>query len=51
MRLAQYALLGVGGARVLDALGIEPGLVHLNEGHAAFAVSSWRVASRRGSSG
>jgi starch phosphorylase len=37
-RLSQYALLGVGGVRALAALGIEPSLVHLNEGHAAFAV-------------
>jgi glycogen phosphorylase len=37
-RLSQYALLGVGGVRALTALGIEPALVHLNEGHAAFAV-------------
>ena len=37
-RLSQYALLGVGGVRALAALGIEPGLMHLNEGHAAFAV-------------
>lgn len=36
-RLAQYALLGVGGVRVLHALGLEPGVLHLNEGHAAFA--------------
>jgi starch phosphorylase len=36
-RLAQYLLLGVGGMRALRAMGIEPGLVHLNEGHAAFA--------------
>lgn len=36
-RLAQYILLGVGGLRALKAMGIEPGLVHLNEGHAAFA--------------
>jgi glycogen phosphorylase len=33
-RLSQYALLGLGGARVLEALGIEPEVVHLNEGHA-----------------
>jgi starch phosphorylase len=32
-RLAQYALLGIGGVRVLQALGIEPALYHLNEGH------------------
>ena len=37
-RLSQYALLGVGGVRALAAMGIEPTLVHLNEGHAAFAV-------------
>jgi glycogen phosphorylase len=36
-RLAQYILLGVGGMRALAAMGIAPGLVHLNEGHAAFA--------------
>lgn len=37
-RIAQYAALGCGGVRVLDALGIEPGLVHLNEGHAALGA-------------
>jgi starch phosphorylase len=37
-RLSQYALLGAGGVRALAALGIEPALVHLNEGHAALAV-------------
>jgi starch phosphorylase len=36
-RLAQYVLLGAGGVRALRALGIEPGVVHLNEGHAALA--------------
>jgi starch phosphorylase len=35
-RLAQYVLLGVGGVRALAAMGIDPSLVHLNEGHAAF---------------
>ena len=35
-RLTQYALLGIGGVRALAALGIDPVLVHLNEGHAAF---------------
>jgi starch phosphorylase len=38
LRLAQYALLGVGGIRVLRALGIEPCLFHLNEGHPALAT-------------
>jgi starch phosphorylase len=36
-RLAQYVLLGVGGIRALRAIGVEPGLIHLNEGHAALA--------------
>jgi starch phosphorylase len=35
-RLAQYILLGVGGVRALEAMGIGPALLHLNEGHAAF---------------
>ncbi len=38
LRLAQYALLGVGGMRALRAMGIDPSVVHLNEGHAAFAA-------------
>ncbi|MGI8571414.1 MAG: alpha-glucan family phosphorylase [Solirubrobacteraceae bacterium] len=37
IRLAQYILLGVGGIRALRALGFEPSVVHLNEGHAALA--------------
>ncbi len=37
LRLGQYALLGIGGVRALRALGVEPGVVHLNEGHAALA--------------
>ncbi len=36
-RLAQYTLLGMGGVRALEAVGVHPGVVHLNEGHAAFA--------------
>jgi starch phosphorylase len=38
LRLAQEVMLGVGGVRVLRQLGIEPGIWHLNEGHAAFQV-------------
>lgn len=38
VRLAQYAALGIGGVRALRALGIEPAIVHLNEGHAVFAA-------------
>jgi starch phosphorylase len=37
VRLEQYALLGVGGMRVLEAMGIEPSVIHINEGHGAFA--------------
>jgi starch phosphorylase len=37
IRLSQYMLLGIGGVRALQALAIEPGVVHLNEGHAALA--------------
>ena len=37
IRLAQYALLGIGGIRTLQALGIEPAVFHLNEGHPALA--------------
>jgi glycogen phosphorylase len=37
VRIRQELLLGVGGMRVLSALGISPGAVHLNEGHSAFA--------------
>ncbi len=36
-RLAQELVLGIGGMRVLRALGIEPQMCHLNEGHAVFA--------------
>jgi len=36
-RLAQYAVLGAGSIHVLRAMGIDPAIVHLNEGHAAFA--------------
>jgi starch phosphorylase len=38
LRLKQEMLLGVGGWRLLAALGTEPDVCHLNEGHAAFAV-------------
>jgi starch phosphorylase len=37
IRLAQYALLGIGSARLLRALDIQPGAIHLNEGHPALA--------------
>ncbi len=38
LRLKQELLLGIGGWRLLEALGIKPEVCHLNEGHAAFAV-------------
>ena len=38
LRLAQYTLLGIGGVRALHALGIDPSVVHLNEGHGALAA-------------
>jgi glycogen phosphorylase len=37
-RIRQEILLGVGGARALKALGLEPSVYHLNEGHAAFTL-------------
>jgi starch phosphorylase len=36
-RIRQELILGIGGARALAALGIVPGVVHMNEGHSAFA--------------
>ncbi len=36
MRLRQEILLGMGGVRALAALGIEPRVYHINEGHSAF---------------
>jgi starch phosphorylase len=38
MRLAQELILGIGGWRLVRALGLAPEVCHLNEGHAAFAV-------------
>ncbi len=38
LRLRQELVLGVGGWRLLRALGLRPEVCHLNEGHAAFAV-------------
>jgi starch phosphorylase len=36
MRIAQEIVLGMGGYRALDALGIRPRAYHMNEGHSAF---------------
>ena len=37
IRLAQEIILGVGGMRALNAMGIRPKVLHMNEGHSAFA--------------
>ncbi len=36
MRIAQEIILGIGGVRAVRALGLQPAVWHLNEGHAAF---------------
>jgi starch phosphorylase len=38
LRLRQEIVLGIGGAEVLQVLGVKHHLMHLNEGHAAFAL-------------
>ncbi|MDO4571353.1 MAG: alpha-glucan family phosphorylase [Planctomycetia bacterium] len=38
MRIRQEMVVGIGGVRALHALGIHPGVFHLNEGHCAFAT-------------
>ncbi len=38
MRLQQEMVLGIGGWRLLEKLGLECPVCHLNEGHAAFAI-------------
>lgn len=38
VRIRQELLLGVGGYRALRALGVLPGVIHMNEGHSAFAA-------------
>ncbi len=49
LRLMQELVLGIGGWRLLAALGLHPEVCHLNEGHAAFAVleraRSYMIAS------
>ena len=37
MRLWQEVLLGIGGVKLLDAIRIKPKVIHMNEGHSAFA--------------
>jgi len=38
MRIRQEIILGIGGVRMLRAMGISPAVVHMNEGHSAFAA-------------
>ncbi|MGB8536323.1 MAG: alpha-glucan family phosphorylase [Acidobacteriaceae bacterium] len=38
VRLKQEMVLGIGGWRLLRALGLEPDVCHLNEGHASLAI-------------
>lgn len=38
MRLEQEIVLGIGGVRILRALGVEPAIWHANEGHTAFMM-------------
>lgn len=45
MRIRQEILLGIGGLRALDVLGIQPAVCHMNEGHSAFlALERIRMA-------
>src|SRR5256885_6358041 len=37
-RVRQEMILGIGGLRALRTLGVQPGVWHLNEGHAAFLI-------------
>ena len=36
MRIRQEIILGIGGIRALNAMGIKPAVCHMNEGHSAF---------------
>jgi starch phosphorylase len=48
MRIKQEILLGIGGLRALHALGIEPSVCHMNEGHSAFmALERARILVER----
>jgi len=49
MRLCQEVVLGLGGVRALRALGIDPAVWHMNEGHVAFlGLERARERVRRG---
>jgi starch phosphorylase len=50
MRIKQEIVLGIGGVRALSALGIEPDVCHMNEGHSAFLAleRTRRIIEHRG---
>jgi glycogen phosphorylase len=50
MRLKQEILLGIGGYRALEALGVQPSVYHMNEGHSAFLSLEWtrQLMARQG---
>ncbi|MBN2419312.1 MAG: alpha-glucan family phosphorylase, partial [Deltaproteobacteria bacterium] len=50
MRIRQEIVLGIGGIRALKALGIEPTVIHMNEGHSAFSALE-RINSFRNEKG
>ena len=50
MRIQQEIVLGIGGTRALKALGEDPSVFHINEGHAAF-ISIERIARLRAEHG
>ncbi len=47
IRLAQYMVLGIGGAKALEALGFEPEIYHLNEAH-PLPVAFWLLNKFKG---
>jgi glycogen phosphorylase len=50
MRIRQEIILGIGGVRMLKAMGLEPDVYHMNEGHSAFALFE-RIRALREESG
>ncbi len=48
MRIRQEIVLGIGGLRALEALGLQPTVFHMNEGHSAFlAIERIRLFMER----
>ena len=46
VRIAQYMVLGLGGARLLEELGVDPDVQHLNEAHGLSAVFRYYEKTR-----